>query len=555
MDTPPFSVKRLGLILALTIASSSNVWAVLPSNTLADVVATMQPGSWAKVNLNTFESVWTPQADRVGDNISGIIRAWSGAAWDSNRGDLIVYGGGHANYAGNDVYVWHGSNLQWQRASLPTKLMPPETVTNYGTVWYTLDNGITPQAAHTYDNNIFLPKLDKFLTFGGFTYSSGGAPYLRKDANGNPVVTGPYLFDPAKADGTKVGGADGTGVNPARLGGNMWQNRDVAGTKIAGGYGEGMASVTQENGQDVVYVIAGIVNTYGNGLFRYVINDIANPSADGWTQVGSPHWTTITAQGAAAIDPVNKLFVRTGVHSFPIYQKGNLNFDFFYWNLNTAAPNNAERSFNVVDNTGGLFDAAAIREVGLQYDPIGQRFLLWGGGTTIFTLTHTGIDFDTGWTLGVDNSLVSGGPGGTTLVYDYIAPDNGILGKWDYAADYGVYVGLKDAVNGEIWVYKPSNYVMPDADGDGVADRGDNCKLVANANQRDTDGDGYGNICDPDFNGNKVVDPLDLNALKTQFGKNAQDQDLNGNGIVDPVDLNILKSYFGKAPGPSGLKP
>lgn len=95
----------------------------------------------------------------------------------------------------------------------------------------------------------------------------------------------------------------------------------------------------------------------------------------------------------------------------------------------------------------------------------------------------------------------------------------------------------------------------PDSDGDGVADNLDNCKLVVNANQRDTDGDGYGNICDPDFNQNKLVEPLDLNSLKAQFGKASPNHDLNGNGVVDPVDLNILKSYWGKAPGPSGLHP
>lgn len=94
-----------------------------------------------------------------------------------------------------------------------------------------------------------------------------------------------------------------------------------------------------------------------------------------------------------------------------------------------------------------------------------------------------------------------------------------------------------------------------DTDGDGVADNADNCKLVANANQRNTDGDNFGNICDPDFNQNKIVDPLDLNNLKAKLGQVSPNQDLNGNGIVDPVDLNILKSYLGKAPGPSGLNP
>jgi len=38
----------------------------------------------------------------------------------------------------------------------------------------------------------------------------------------------------------------------------------------------------------------------------------------------------------------------------------------------------------------------------------------------------------------------------------------------------------------------------PDCDGDGAPDTGDNCPDDANADQRDTDGDGIGDACDPD---------------------------------------------------------
>jgi hypothetical protein len=39
--------------------------------------------------------------------------------------------------------------------------------------------------------------------------------------------------------------------------------------------------------------------------------------------------------------------------------------------------------------------------------------------------------------------------------------------------------------------------LVPDADGDGVADASDNCPLVANPTQADRDGDGIGDACDP----------------------------------------------------------
>ena len=49
-----------------------------------------------------------------------------------------------------------------------------------------------------------------------------------------------------------------------------------------------------------------------------------------------------------------------------------------------------------------------------------------------------------------------------------------------------------------------------DQDADGVFDEVDNCVLVANGPQRDTDGDGIGNYCDPDFNNDGTVNFLDL---------------------------------------------
>jgi hypothetical protein len=57
-----------------------------------------------------------------------------------------------------------------------------------------------------------------------------------------------------------------------------------------------------------------------------------------------------------------------------------------------------------------------------------------------------------------------------------------------------------------------------DTDGDTIDDLFDNCTLIANSDQRDTDSDGYGSVCDPDFNQNNFVDPVDFSTLKTMFG-------------------------------------
>ena len=94
---------------------------------------------------------------------------------------------------------------------------------------------------------------------------------------------------------------------------------------------------------------------------------------------------------------------------------------------------------------------------------------------------------------------------------------------------------------------------ITDTDNDGVDDNTDNCTLIANAAQRDTDSDGYGNFCDPDFDNNLVVNASDLANFKTKFFTDDADADFNGNNVVNAADLAILKTMFFKPPGPSGL--
>jgi hypothetical protein len=103
-----------------------------------------------------------------------------------------------------------------------------------------------------------------------------------------------------------------------------------------------------------------------------------------------------------------------------------------------------------------------------------------------------------------------------------------------------------------------------DSDNDGIPDHKDNCSDTPNGplipdggglSPRDTDGDGYGNVCDPDFDNSGNVDFADLAHLKSKFFTANADADLNGDGTVDFADLAILKSMFFGPPGPSGLAP
>jgi len=105
------------------------------------------------------------------------------------------------------------------------------------------------------------------------------------------------------------------------------------------------------------------------------------------------------------------------------------------------------------------------------------------------------------------------------------------------------------------YILQPGFFAPPDVDEDGVRNFMDNCIQDVNANQRDTNGDGYGNLCDADLNNDGITNATDLGLLKLNFFTGDPDADLNGDGIVNVVDLGIVKLRFFTPPGPSGIAP
>ena len=109
-----------------------------------------------------------------------------------------------------------------------------------------------------------------------------------------------------------------------------------------------------------------------------------------------------------------------------------------------------------------------------------------------------------------------------------------------------------------------------DSDDDGVGNAQDNCTLVDNGNiqlgvgsfaQRDTNGDGYGNVCDADYNNDRIVGTPDYLFLRKSYGSRTGDAnynpdvDYNGDGLIGGPDFLFFKSNLGKPPGPSGIAP
>jgi hypothetical protein len=102
-----------------------------------------------------------------------------------------------------------------------------------------------------------------------------------------------------------------------------------------------------------------------------------------------------------------------------------------------------------------------------------------------------------------------------------------------------------------------------DGDGDTVPDTEDNCINRANPNQEDTNLDGYGNMCDPDYDDNGAVGASDFVIFKAAMGLTDSSPlwntykhphiDLDGGGAIGASDFVLFKAYLGGPPGPSAL--
>jgi PEP-CTERM motif len=482
-------VRPLGLAACVIAAFAYGLpaTAAADSGYLQGLLAGTASGSWVKASsgLGTYSSAWGTDLG-AGRNPGSIVDAWSSFAWDSNSNNLLLWGGGHANYGGNEMYVWNGSGAkagQWTRGSLASELTQVNRVvpgnepgtTQIDQRHYFVTDRAAPQSSHTYDNNVFLANNNMFMTFGGASYDSGYG-FETLHANGQTASrTGAWMWDPTKANANLTGGISGSANNSAAAGGQMWTNRfgslasgsdNGSGNHVNGNTAyrkEGAGGLT-----DVVYVTmatdcSGCVGW--NSLYRYEVGDVRNGGLDKVTLVGfsgagaAPDGFGVSArQSAATLDTLNNLYVHTTASAGDV--------DLGVWDLSTAAMAMGDLNYNKAIKLT-LADGTAFQmtaNFGIDFNSASGKYVLWDG-TVAGAVWETEAKYDS---LGQLEStwVVTRLGGGSAAQSPDLSTFNGVLGKWKYVDELNAFVALGefDPLSGdaEVWLYKPMTAPVPE---------------------------------------------------------------------------------------------
>jgi hypothetical protein len=277
---------------------------------------------WYQIPNTSIKSLCPSYSDiQASSGCAAVMSAWSGALFDTKRNRLIIHGGGHSDYYGNEIYAID-FNTNPISAVLVKDASHGSAITNVTSTPEAFNDG-TPNARHTYNGWVYLPTQDSYLLYGAGLSADG------------PFSDGQWLFNASNLTWTQQQPA--THPNTAKTGSIPQHAYDPV--------------------TDTVYFVEGNASQFWQ----------LQPATGQWTSLGSSGSACGNDNATSSIDPVRRLYACVGNGElFTV----SLNSPFTVTN-DTSAP--------------GCATLAGTNSPGFAYDPIQQLFVGWAGGNTAFT--------------------------------------------------------------------------------------------------------------------------------------------------------------------------
>lgn len=106
-----------------------------------------------------------------------VTAAWNGGAYDSKRNRLYIWGGGHTDYMGNEIYALDIDQGKMQRLTAPATPIAETMPDNTPSELMPFD-GSQPNSRHVYDAMVYIPGADRVWTFSGSLAMSGKTDHI-----------------------------------------------------------------------------------------------------------------------------------------------------------------------------------------------------------------------------------------------------------------------------------------------------------------------------------------------------------------------------------------
>jgi hypothetical protein len=126
----------------------------------------------------------------IGGSCNNVIDAWSGGTFDPVHNQMLIFGGGHGDYSGNEVYAFDVATFAWSRLTDPSPDSPASQDP--------LPDG-KPVSRHSYDGISYVTHADRMFVHGGSRWQDGSGtnvswafdPSSKTWENRNPAATLP----------------------------------------------------------------------------------------------------------------------------------------------------------------------------------------------------------------------------------------------------------------------------------------------------------------------------------------------------------------------------